>query len=147
MIYFNIFLKELDVSKHFGTAERHPFLLNPLDAAMQVGFPNEELFPQRGDAITYYVNGEKRMVRGEPGEAAVIHINGKVTGINTSIESNDKIEISPSTKGKAAELAIGKLPEFKSTLNFYFNGRKITSSRFVSEHMSSEAVPPYRRQS
>ena len=106
--------------------------LTIMDAAMQVGFPNEELFPQRGDAITYYVNGEKRMVRGEPGEAAVIHINGKVTGINTSIESNDKIEISPSTKGKAAELAIGKLPEFKSTLNFYFNGRKITSSRFVS---------------
>ena len=108
---------------------------------MQVGFPNEELFPQRGDAITYYVNGEKRMVRGEPGEAAVIHINGKVTGINTSIESNDKIEISPSTKGEAAELAIGKLPEFKSTLNFYFNGRKITSSRFVS--VNGELVSEY----
>ncbi len=106
--------------------------LTIMDAAMQIGFPNEELFPQRGDAITYYVNGEKRMVRGEPGEAAVIHINGKVTGINTSIESNDKIEISASTKGAAAELAIGKLPEFKSTLNFYFNGRKITCSRLVS---------------
>lgn len=106
--------------------------LTIMDAAMQVGFPNEELFPQRGDAITYYVNGEKRMVRGEPGEAAVIHINGKVTGINTSIESNDKIEISPSTKGEAAEFAIGRLPEFKSTLSFYFNGKKITSSRFVS---------------
>ena len=27
-----------------------------MDAAMQIGFPNEELFPQRGDSITYFVN-------------------------------------------------------------------------------------------
>lgn len=114
--------------------------LTIMDAAMQIGFPNEELFPQRGDAITYYVNGEKRMVRGEPGEAAVIHINGKVTGINTPIESNDKIEISPSTKGAAAELDISRLPEFKSTIHFYFNGKEITCSRFVSvnEELVSE---------
>lgn len=106
--------------------------LTIMDAAMQIGFPNEELFPQRGDTITYSVNGEKRMLRGEPGEAAVIHINGKETGINTPIESNDKIEISPSTKGEAAEITIGKLPEYKSTINFEFNGKKITCARFVS---------------
>ena len=106
--------------------------LTSMDAAMQVGFPNEELFPQRGDSITYYVNGEKRMVRGDAGEAAVIEINGKVTGINTPIESNDKIEIRSSTKGKAAEITVDKLPELKAALNFYFNGKKITCARFVS---------------
>lgn len=106
--------------------------LTIMDAAMQVGFPNEELFPQRGDSITYYVNGEKRMVRGDAGEAAVIEINGKVTGINTPIESNDKIEIRSSTKGKAAEITVDKLPELKAALNFYFNGKKITCARFVS---------------
>lgn len=106
--------------------------LTIMDAAMQVGFPNEELFPQRGDSITYYVNGEKRMVRGDAGEAAVIEINGKVTGINTPIESNDKIEIRSSTKGMPAEITVDKLPELKATLNFYFNGKKITCARFVS---------------
>ncbi len=106
--------------------------LTIMDAAMQVGFPNEELFPQRGDSLTYYVNGEKRMVRGDAGEAAVIEINGKVTGINTPIESNDKIEIRSSTKGMAAEITVDKLPELKATLNFYFNGKKITCARFVS---------------
>jgi len=105
--------------------------LTIMDAAMQMGFPNEQLFPQRGKAVTYYVDGEKRMLRGEPGEAAVIHINGKETGINTPIASNDRIEIEPSTVGKAAELTIGRLPEFKSTLNFVFNGKRVTSARFV----------------
>ena len=103
-----------------------------MDAAIQVGFPNEELFPQRGDSITYYVNGEKRMVRGEAGEAAVILLNGKETGINTPIELNDKIEIKSSTKGVAAEITVDKLPEIKSSLSFSFNDRKVTCARFVS---------------
>ena len=106
--------------------------LTIMDAAMQIGFPNEELFPQRGDSITYFVNGERRMLRGEAGEAAVIHINGKELGINTPIESNDKIEISSSTKGAAAELMIGKLPEYKATINLEFNGKRISAARFVS---------------
>jgi cell division ATPase FtsA len=106
--------------------------LTIIDAAMQVGFPNEELFPQRGDTVEYYVNGEKRMLRGEAGEAAVIHINGKETGINTPIESNDKITIQPSTKGAAADVTIGKIPEYKATISFVFNGKKITCDRFVS---------------
>jgi len=106
--------------------------LTIMDAAMQVGFPNEELFPRRGNALTYYVDNERRMVRGEPGEAAVIHLNGRETGINTPIASNDKIEIRPSTKGEAAEITIGRLPEYKATLTFDFNGKKVTCSRFVS---------------
>lgn len=105
--------------------------LTIMDAAMQMGFPNEQLFPKRGEAITYYVNGEKRMQRGESGEAAVIRINGKETGINTPIASNDRIEIQPSTIGKGAELIVGRLPEFKSTLSFVFNGTKVSSARLV----------------
>lgn len=106
--------------------------LTIMDAAMQVGFPNEDLFPKRGTAITYFVSGEKRMVRGEAGEAAVVLLNGKETGINTTIASNDKIEIQSSTQGQEAYMLIGKLPEFKSTLTFFFNGKKISCSRFVS---------------
>lgn len=105
--------------------------LTIMDAAMQVGFPNEQLFPQRGEAITYYVGGEKRMQRGRVGESAVIRLNGKETGINASIASNDKIEITPSTKGADAELTIGKLPECKSSLRFIFNGKMITCARFI----------------
>ncbi|MDE6567600.1 MAG: pilus assembly protein PilM, partial [Lachnospiraceae bacterium] len=55
--------------------------LTVLDAALQVGLPNETLFPQKGDAVRYTVNGEQRMLRGEPGEAAVIRLNGVEAGI------------------------------------------------------------------
>lgn len=114
--------------------------LTIMDAAMQVGFPNEDLFPKRGKSVTYYVDQEKRMVRGEPGEAAIVRCNGEETGINTGIVSNDKIEITPSTCGEDAHISIGDLQEFKSTLHFTFNGKSITCSRFVSvnEELVSE---------
>ena len=44
--------------------------LTVVDAAMQMGYPNEDLFPKRGKALNYSVNGEKRMKRGEPGDSA-----------------------------------------------------------------------------
>ena len=44
--------------------------LTIVDAALQAGFPNEALFPRRGKAVEFTVNGKSRIVRGEPGESA-----------------------------------------------------------------------------
>lgn len=106
--------------------------LTILDAALQVGLPNETLFPQKGDAVRYSVNGEQRMLRGEPGEAAVIRLNGVEAGINASINQGDVIEVVPSTKGKSAAMEISKIPEYRSTLIYYVNGKQVTSPRLVS---------------
>lgn len=105
--------------------------LTIVDAAIQFGFPNEKLFPRRGKAIQYTVNGQTRMTRGELGEAAVVKLNGKETGINTPIVQNDKIEIIESTTGKDAEIFISQLPEYQSTIEFQFNNKKIICPKFV----------------
>lgn len=106
--------------------------LTVLDAALQVGLPNEELFPQKGDAVRYSVNGEQRMLRGESGEAAVIRRNGEETGMNTPIDQGDLIEIEPSTKGKSAVMEISNIPEYRSTLVYYVNGKAVSSPRLVA---------------
>lgn len=105
--------------------------LSVVDAALQIGLPNEELFPKRGRTLTYYVNGEKRTQRGEAGEAAVIRVNGREAGLNDKIVQNDKIEITCSTRGKDGHLTIGRLPEYRSSICFDFDGRGITCPRFV----------------
>lgn len=105
--------------------------LTIVDAAIQFGFPNEKLFPRRGKAIQYTVNGQTRMTRGELGEAAIIKLNGKETGINTPIAQNDKIEIVESTTGKDAEIFISQIPEYQSTIEFMFNNKKIICPKFV----------------
>ena len=106
--------------------------LTVVNAAMQIGFPNDKLFPQRGEAIEFTVNGGKRVIRGEAGEAAVVRVNNKVASINEKICQNDVIEIQASTKGKAAEYEVGMLPEYNSSIRFVFNGQTITCPRYVS---------------
>lgn len=107
--------------------------LTVMDAAIQLGFPKENLFPKRGKEIVFTINNEKRMVRGEAGEGAVIQINGKDASFNTKIAENDIIEIIPSTQGKDAVCIMNSLPEFKrkGNLNLIVNDKEITCPRMV----------------
>lgn len=105
--------------------------LTIVDAAVQTGIANEVLFPRRGRPLNFTVNGEKRMIRGESGEAAVIKLNGKIAGINTQIVQNDKIEIIESTTGPDAYYEIRQLPEYNGIITFVFDGKQIVCPKFV----------------
>jgi len=105
--------------------------LTIVDAALQVGFPNEKLFPRRGKTIHYTINGTKRMVRGELGEASVVKRNGEVVGLSHPIELNDRIEIIESTKGSDAVYMVSQLPEYSGTISIIFNGKTIQCPKFV----------------
>ena len=103
-----------------------------VDAAMQASFPNEDLFPKRGQELLFNVNGQERVVRGEPGEAAVITLNGKPADIHTRIRANDMIEVQRSTAGEPAKTRIEMLPEFKTSFNVNVNGKNVQASRFAT---------------
>lgn len=106
--------------------------LTVVDAAMQIGYPNEMLFPRRGKELTYILNGIVKMQRGQLGEAAVITINKKEANINSKIIKNDIIEIKESTVGEPASLKIVQLPEYKSQVVFNVNDVAITCPKFAS---------------
>lgn len=106
--------------------------LTIVDAALQAGFPNDELFPKRGTPINFTVNGVARLVRGEAGEGAVVTMNGKPANINTPLEPNSEIVIEPSTAGEAAVYKISQLDEYNhSVITFVINGRRVSCPRFV----------------
>ncbi len=115
--------------------------LTVMDAALQNGFPNEKLFPQRGKELNFTLNGTKRMVRGEAGEAAEITVNGKPAAVNSSIEPNARIEIKPSTMGKPASYEVRQLPEYRSTIKFIVNKKQITCPKFIEAN--GELVSEY----
>ena len=106
--------------------------LTIVDAALQAGFPNDELFPKRGTPINFTVNGVARLVRGEAGEGAVVTMNGKPASINTPLEPNSEIVIEPSKAGEAAVYKISQLDEYNhSVITFVINGRRVSCPRFV----------------
>lgn len=106
--------------------------LNVVSVALMAGFPNSSLFPKRGKELVYYVDGQKRMLRGEIGDSCVITLNGKPADINSEVSANDKIVIKESTSGKDAELTLAKLPEIKGTINIIINGKEVPCPKLVA---------------
>lgn len=106
--------------------------LTIVDAALQAGFPNEQLFPRRGKEINFTVNGRKRIARGEVGESAVVRVNGHLANINSPLEPNSDITIEPSTQGNDAVCRLGDLEEYgRAMLNIEVNGRLVSCPRFA----------------
>lgn len=114
--------------------------LTVVDAVMQIGFPNEKLFPRRGAEINFTVNGKSRLVRGSAGEGAVVKLNGRPANLHTPIEQNDIIVVTESTVGEPASITIGQLEEFNSQITFIVNDKTIVCPRFayVNGELKSE---------
>ena len=114
--------------------------LTVVDAVMQIGFPNDKLFPRRGEELEFTVNGKSRLVRGTPGEGAEVYLNGKRANLNSRIEQNDVIEVHESTAGEPAHITIGQLEEYNSTITFIVNDKKVICPRFayVNGELKSE---------
>ena len=106
--------------------------LTVADAAMQAQFPNDGLFPKRGSALNFTVNGKQKMARGQLGETAVITVNGEPADINTPIHANDVINVVESTAGEPGHMTIGELPEITETLGIFVNEKKVEVPRFAS---------------
>ncbi|MBQ2803549.1 MAG: cell division protein FtsA [Lachnospiraceae bacterium] len=115
--------------------------LTVADAAMQIPFPNEDLFPKRGKALVFEVNGKSRIVRGTQGEAAVITVNGEVADLYTPVHNGAKVTVVPSTAGEEAAMEIGKLPELSEQLHIYVNDMKISMPK--TAEVNGERVNEY----
>ncbi len=120
--------------------------LTIVDAALQAGFPNEDLFPKRGRELTFFVNGAKRIIRGDPGESAAVYMNGRTANINAPLELNCDIVIEPSTVGKAASCTLEQLEEYSAdTVAFAVNGSIIRCPKLLEVNGSLE-LPSYEIQ-
>lgn len=106
--------------------------LTIVDAALQAGFPNDELFPKRGMPINFVVNGAARIARGEVGEPAIVTLNGRPANINTPLVPNCEVTIEPSTAGADAVYTVEQLEEYhESTLTVIINGKTVVCPKFV----------------
>lgn len=120
--------------------------LTIVDAALQAGFPNEELFPKRGKELQFFVNGTSRIVRGELGESAEIFMNDRLVNINTPLEPNSDIVIEASTQGEPAVCTLEQLPEYSSSdMKFIVNGRIVRCPKYLEVNGSLE-LPSYEIQ-
>lgn len=102
-----------------------------VDAAIQAGFPNDGLFPKRGRALEFTLNGTPHMLRGELGETAVVKVNDETVSINSAIRAGDKIVVAESTAGAPARSTIDKLSEYEKTIRVIVNDSPVELPRYA----------------
>ena len=106
--------------------------LTVFDAAMAYGLNNDDVFPKRGADINYTLNGKKKFIRGNTGEAAEIKLNGSEAGMNHLIQSGDKIEITVSTKGEDAKAVLGDIVDLSDSIKFNVNDIEVVCPRYAT---------------
>ena len=116
--------------------------LTVVDAVVQAGFPNENLFPKSGPSLEYTLNGKQKMVRGKSGEPAEITINDEPASLSDPLELNCHIRIVSSTEGEAASQMISEIEGYdKDNLCFLVNGATIFCPRIAT--VNGETVSQY----
>lgn len=83
--------------------------LTVADALILYGYDAGNLIGRTGKGITYYINGEKKLSRGEYGKAAEIAVNGKTASIDTPVAYGDNICVIPAQDGKDASVKVLEL--------------------------------------
>lgn len=106
--------------------------LTIVDAVMQSGISNDALFPKRGKALTFTLNGKEKVIKGELGETANIAINGEVADLHASIHPNDIIRMENSTAGKDAKMVLSKLVESKDEIEIVVDGINVKFPRITT---------------
>jgi cell division protein FtsA len=111
-----------------------------LDALLLIGFNPSELIGRTGKSITFYLNGEKKVVRGEYGTAAEIYVNDNAASLDTEISIGDNIKVVAACDGKDAEVKAGHLLKDKNGITIFFNGEKIQLKPVI--YINSQTAEP-----
>lgn len=118
--------------------------LTVVDALMQSGIANENLFPKRGEDLVFTFNGEEKHIKGELGETAIISLNNDNADLHTFIHSNDSIVLTPSTAGAKSSIKLGDLIKNNDKLNIDVNGKNVVLPRFSTVNGKIEPDNSYR---
>ena len=85
--------------------------LTVADALILLGFNPGQLIGRTGKSISFTLNGEKKLIRGEYGKAAEIYVNNNTANLETLIKYGDEIKIEPAQDGRDAILTLLQLIE------------------------------------
>lgn len=113
--------------------------LSVADALILTGFNPGHLIGRSGKSISFTVNGEKRLVRGEHGKAAEIYVNNMEANLETFIRFGDNIRVVEAEDGGNAEVKISDVAVDRKKGRVTLNGGFIDISTNV--FVNGENVP------
>ncbi|OON93889.1 MAG: hypothetical protein ATN32_08595 [Candidatus Epulonipiscium fishelsonii] len=98
--------------------------LKVLDILTNLGIEHMKFFPTRGKSLFFKIDNKRHQVRGIQGSPGQIFLNDKLSGIDSTIKNNDKLEVIYATEGEPAK---GQISEFiYNKRNIIADNEKIT---------------------
>lgn len=116
--------------------------LNVADALILDGFDPIHLIGRTGRSITYTLNGQKKIIRGEHGKSAEIKVNGKSANMETPLNPGDVIVVTPAVAGMSAKLSLSDIVDVRAK-KVTFNNLKVdvTPTITINGNMVTEDTP------
>jgi cell division protein FtsA len=96
-----------------------------LDILMMNGFSYQDLLPRTGQKLVIEVNGKQVVYYGDPGEPAVLRLNGQDAKISDLVHSGDSIEFTPAVHGQSAQRSLMDLLADNSDQAATVNGKTV----------------------
>jgi molybdopterin converting factor small subunit len=93
--------------------------LSVMQVLLQMGYSPNQLIGKPSKAITYELNGEFKIKKGNLGKEAMIKINNQKANLKSKVKPGDKIELYPPEKGEDVEVT---LKEIINSINYFLNG-------------------------
>lgn len=111
------------------------------DALLAIGFNPRKLIPSRGEPIKFFVNGEAKEVKGEPGQPARILVNGEEGSLDRPLKNGDIVSVDDAVEGEKARITIKDIVHLESC-QVIVAGKRITLP--ARWNINGVAAPPDR---
>ncbi|MDI6878089.1 MAG: ATPase [Desulfitobacteriaceae bacterium] len=97
-------------------------LATAAEALLAAGIQPRAFLGRPGAALTYELNGEMQVVKGELGQPAQLLINGQPGRLEQTLQAGDSVHFTPGISGKDAEAKLADVINWPSAKTIYWNG-------------------------
>ena len=132
--FLNVFVNDKSI-KMFNSKS-----LNVADALILVGFNPRSLIGRRGLPVSFTLNDQVEIVKGEPGEPAKIFVNGAQSSLDKILANGDRIIIDPAVDGKSADVYIKNYSNLLKGKIIYVNNVEKSLSPTITVNRKPQTV-------
>lgn len=111
------------------------------DALIIAGFKPERLIGRKGEDLSFMLNGELKVIKGDYGAPAEIFINGEDSNLQAPLEPGDKMIIKPAAEGKKASMSVKDIKSYYGgKIEILVNGEKPLEGYMIKNNDKIDAI-------
>ena len=123
----------------------HTGTIRALDALLLAGIKATSLIGRSSRGITYFVNGQKRHIRGSASVPGQVEVNGKEATLESDVKQGDEIIVTPAQNGRDPEVPVKDIDEMKESEGYakkiMVNGQLSDENHIIQNMDQIELLP------